>query len=76
RGNGPVIGNAPRIAYTQAMDFSKSPAKDMTDGQIYHTITMGAGQMPAYGSQIPSEDRWKIILYVRKLQEKALKEAN
>lgn len=76
RGNGPVIGNPPRISYSTAMDFSKSPAKEMTDGQIYHTITMGAGQMPAYGSQIPPEDRWKIILYVRKLQEKALKEAN
>jgi mono/diheme cytochrome c family protein len=76
RGNGPVIGNPPRITYNQAMDFSKSPATGMTDGQIYHTITKGAGQMPAYGAQIDPEDRWKIILYVRKLQEAALKAAN
>jgi mono/diheme cytochrome c family protein len=75
RGNGPVIGNPPRIAYTQAMDFSKAPATNMTDGQIYHTITKGAGQMPAYGAQIAPEDRWKIVLYVRKLQELALKSA-
>ncbi len=41
----------------------------LNDGQIYHVITNGNGQMPAYASMISEEDRWKIVLYVRKLKE-------
>lgn len=42
-------------------------------GQIFHTIThgvarQGAPSMPPYASQIPVEDRWAIVLYVRALQ--------
>lgn len=37
-------------------------------GQIFATITNGIRTMPSYGSQIPPEDRWKIILYIRALQ--------
>lgn len=37
-------------------------------GQIFNTITHGVRQMPAYGAQIPPDDRWAIVLYVRALQ--------
>ena len=37
-------------------------------GQLFNTITNGIRTMPAYASQIPVEDRWVIILYVRALQ--------
>ncbi len=37
-------------------------------GQLFHTITNGIRNMPAYGSQISDEDRWAILLYVRALQ--------
>jgi mono/diheme cytochrome c family protein len=46
-------------------------AAKLRDGEIYHTITLGFGSMGAHGSQIRPEDRWKILLYVRKLQEEA-----
>ncbi len=38
------------------------------DGEIFNTITNGIRKMPAYGPQIPVEDRWAIVLYVRALQ--------
>jgi mono/diheme cytochrome c family protein len=38
------------------------------DGQIYATIENGKGNMPAYGAQIPIDDRWAIVAYVRALQ--------
>jgi mono/diheme cytochrome c family protein len=38
------------------------------DGDLYHTITQGKGLMGAYGPQIPVEDRWAIVAYVRALQ--------
>ena len=37
-------------------------------GQLFHTITNGVRKMPAYGHQIPPEDRWAIVLYLRGLQ--------
>jgi mono/diheme cytochrome c family protein len=37
-------------------------------GQLFHTITNGVRKMPAYGHQIPPEDRWAIVLYMRALQ--------
>jgi mono/diheme cytochrome c family protein len=43
--------------------------KLMPVGQLFDTITHGIRNMPAYGPQIPAEDRWAIILYVRALQQ-------
>ena len=40
----------------------------MPDGQIFATITHGVRTMPAYGPQIPMQDRWAIVAYVRALQ--------
>jgi mono/diheme cytochrome c family protein len=38
------------------------------DGHIFNTITNGIRGMPPYSAQIPVEDRWRIISYVRALQ--------
>jgi mono/diheme cytochrome c family protein len=40
----------------------------MPDGQLFHTITYGVRNMPSYGKQIPEEDRWAIVAYLRALQ--------
>ncbi len=45
--------------------------RDWKDGEIYHTITMGQGQMPAYGARIDAVHRWAIVHYVRALGEAA-----
>jgi mono/diheme cytochrome c family protein len=37
-------------------------------GEIFNTIPNGIRTMPSYASQIPQDDRWAIILYVRALQ--------
>jgi len=37
-------------------------------GHFFDVITNGWGAMPSHASQIPVEDRWKIIAYVRALQ--------
>jgi mono/diheme cytochrome c family protein len=41
------------------------------DGSIFNVITKGQNNMPSYASQIKSEDRWAVILYVRALQRAA-----
>ena len=41
---------------------------NLADDGIYSVITYGSATMPAHGGQIDRDDRWKAILYVRKLQ--------
>lgn len=40
----------------------------MKDGQMFHVITLGQGNMPAHAGQVAREDRWNIIRYIRTLQ--------
>jgi len=41
---------------------------EMTDGEIFNTITHGKGLMAAYGPTVSIKDRWAIIAYLRALQ--------
>jgi hypothetical protein len=38
------------------------------DGEIFFVITYGRNTMGAYGPNVPAEDRWAIIAYLRALQ--------
>jgi len=55
------------------LTLSGESAVKLKDGEIYHTITLGIRSMGAHGSQIRPDDRWKLILYIRTLQEDAAK---
>jgi mono/diheme cytochrome c family protein len=37
-------------------------------GEMFHTVSDGLRTMPSYAAQIPTADRWAIVLYVRALQ--------
>ena len=45
-------------------------------GQLFNTVTNGVRTMPSYGSQIPVDDRWAIVAYVRALQRGGHTEAS
>jgi len=51
------------------LTLTGSSAVKLKDGELFHTITLGIRSMGAHGSQIRPEDRWKLILYIRTLQE-------
>ncbi|HKS35940.1 MAG TPA: cytochrome c [Verrucomicrobiae bacterium] len=44
----------------------------MPDGEIFNTVTYGKTLMGAYGAQIPIQDRWAIVAYIRALQRSRL----
>ena len=44
------------------------PVVEQPNGKLYSTITNGIRNMPGYKSQISTEDRWAIVLYIRALQ--------
>ena len=49
---------------------------EMTDGEIFNTVTHGKNLMGAYGPVVPMEDRWAIIAYLRALQLSQLGSTN
>lgn len=55
-------------SWVQPRDLHSDRVRDMADGAIYNTITNGVGTMYGYASQIPVEDRWAIVAYIRALQ--------
>jgi mono/diheme cytochrome c family protein len=48
--------------------FHQDRLRHMPDGQLFATISNGVRMMPAYGPQIPVQDRWAVVSYVRALQ--------
>lgn len=39
-----------------------------SDGELFHLITYGVRTMPGHAALLKTDDRWKVILYLRKLQ--------
>lgn len=66
-GKGPV---ASRGLEVPPADFHSDRLKTMPAGKIYSAIRNGVnnGNMPSYSAQIPVNDRWAIVAYVRQLQ--------
>ena len=64
QGDGPIIGRFPNPPSLLA-----PRAKGLPDGQIVHVITRGQGIMPSHAAQVLPEDRWRVVLHLRQLQE-------
>ena len=64
KGDGAVVTNGgypPPPAYD-------GPLKDLPEGKMFHTITYGKGVMGPHASQLNKDERWKVIQYVKVLQ--------
>ena len=48
--------------------FHSDRIRQMPDGAVFNVITNGVRNMPAYRYQVPVDDRWAIISYLRALQ--------
>jgi hypothetical protein len=54
--------------YRQAASYHTDRLRAMTAGELYDRIANGFGAMPDYRAQIPADDRWRIVAYIRALQ--------
>lgn len=65
KGDGPVsqrgVPPPPSLLVEKALKIK--------DGQMFHVITYGQGNMAAYAGQVLPEDRWAVILHLRRLQK-------
>lgn len=64
-GDGPLIPK-----YPNPPSYQTEKSKALPDGNLFHVITLGRNNMPSHAAQVSADDRWKVILYIRKLQGK------
>ncbi|HEY0882351.1 MAG TPA: cytochrome c, partial [Archangium sp.] len=69
---GTALDGGPRLLVAPPSLHSERIAKEMVVGKIYSAIKNGVnnGNMPSYAAQIPVEDRWAIVAYVKSEQMK------
>ncbi len=63
-GDGMVV----RRGFRRAASFHDDRLRQAPVGHFFDAITNGWGAMPSYAQQIPVQDRWAIIAYIRALQ--------
>jgi mono/diheme cytochrome c family protein len=61
-------GTVAKRGFPGVKNLGETSIREMTDGQLYATITRGKTTMPSYAAQVPVKDRWAIVAYVRALQ--------
>jgi mono/diheme cytochrome c family protein len=64
-GDGMIV----RRGFRRAASFNDDRLRQAPVGHFFDAVTNGWGAMPSYASQIPAQDRWAIIAYIRALQE-------
>ena len=63
-GDGMIV----RRGFRRAATFNDDRLRQAPVGHFFDAITNGWGAMPPYAAQIPVQDRWAIIAYIRALQ--------
>jgi mono/diheme cytochrome c family protein len=63
-GNGMVV----QRGYKQPPTYHSDRLRQAPVGYFFDIMTNGFGVMPDYRAQIPVEDRWRIVAYIRALQ--------
>ena len=63
-GDGMIV----RRGFRRAASFNDDRLRQAPVGHFFDAITNGWGVMPSYASQIPTQDRWAIVAYIRALQ--------
>jgi mono/diheme cytochrome c family protein len=54
--------------YTRPPSYHIPRLREAPVGRLFAVVSDGYGSMPSYAAQIPVEDRWAIVAYVRALQ--------
>ncbi len=63
-GDGMIV----RRGFRRAASFNDDRLRQAPVGHFFDAITNGWGAMPSYAPQIPVQDRWAIVAYIRALQ--------
>jgi mono/diheme cytochrome c family protein len=64
-------GTGKGMAWVPPSNINQDYLRQQPVGQLFDSITNGVRNMPPYGAQISTEDRWAIVMYLRALQTKS-----
>jgi len=59
-GDGPVAGKIPTPP-----SYKSERLMGFAPGRLFHVVSLGSGKMPSYAAELGTDDRWKIVTYVR-----------
>ena len=71
KGNGPINQRAAELAqgtWIPPTNFHQDYLRKMPVGQLFDTASNGIRNMEGYKGQISTDDRWRVIMYLRALQ--------
>jgi mono/diheme cytochrome c family protein len=63
-GQGPIV----QRGFTPPPSLHAERLRQAPLGHFFRVATLGYGAMPQYAKQVPAEDRWAIVAYIRALQ--------
>ena len=69
QGNGPVA----HLLAKPPKNLVVGTSKDLPDGYIYGAIRDGVLSMPSYAEEMPAEQRWQVVMYLRSIQNAGAK---
>ena len=61
-------GMIPARGFRRPPSYHTDRLRTAVTGHFFDVMTNGFGAMPSYAAQVPVEDRWAIIAYIRALQ--------
>jgi mono/diheme cytochrome c family protein len=61
-------GMIPSRGFRRPPTFHSDLLRNAKTGHFFDVMTNGFGAMPSYAAQVPVEDRWAIVAYIRALQ--------
>lgn len=66
---GKADGIIPQRGFPAPPSLLDQHAVGLPDGRLFHILTQGQKNMPSYAFALSQEERWKVIRYVRVLQQ-------
>ena len=63
-GNGMIV----QRGYRRPASLHEERLRNSPAGHFFDVMTRGFGVMPSYAAQVPVQDRWAIVAYIRALQ--------
>ena len=66
-----ISGEGKGMGWIPPTNLNQDYLREQPVGQLFESITNGVRNMPPYGAQISTEDRWAIVMYLRALQHKS-----
>ena len=67
--NGRGDGPAAHIIPVATANLINAASANLSDGFIYGAIRDGVRAMPSYAEELPPDQRWQVVMYLRSLQQ-------